>query len=144
MASLGAGLVLFTQLSVGGSFWVSMFGPSLLAAIGIGLAFTPAAIAGVSGVRAHEAGLASGLINTSRMFGGALGLAVLATLAASHTKAEAHAGIAARAALTDGFHVAFLIAAGLALGGALLALALPRASDARAQATDGAPVALEA
>jgi EmrB/QacA subfamily drug resistance transporter len=144
MAALGGGLLLFTQLAVGGSFWVSMLGPSLLAAIGIGLAFTPAAIAGVSGVPAHEAGLASGLINTSRMFGGALGLAVLATLAASHTKAEAHAGVAARAALTDGFHLAFLIAAGLALGGALLALALPRADGARAKVADGAPVALEA
>jgi EmrB/QacA subfamily drug resistance transporter len=145
MAALGAGLVLFTQLPVGGSFWISMFGPSLLAAIGIGLAFTPAAITGVSGVAAPEAGLASGLINTSRMFGGALGLAVLATFAASHTKAEPHAGIAARAALTDGFHLAFLIAAGLALGGALLAVALPRATGARAHAAaDGAPVALEA
>ncbi|HLI61383.1 MAG TPA: MFS transporter [Solirubrobacteraceae bacterium] len=143
MTALGAGLVLFTQLPVGGSFWVSMLGPSLLAAIGIGLAFTPAAIAGVSGVPAHEAGLASGLINTSRMFGGALGLAVLATLAASHTNAEAHAGVAARMALTDGFHLAFLIAAGLSLGGALLALALPRTSTA-ARAADSAPVALEA
>jgi EmrB/QacA subfamily drug resistance transporter len=144
MGALAAGLVLFTQLPVGGSFWVVMFGPSLLAAIGIGLSFTPAAITGVAGVASHEAGLASGLVNTSRMFGGALGLAVLATLASSHTRADAHAGVAARAALTDGFHLAFLIAAGLALAGAALAAALPRASAVHAGAADGAPVALEA
>ena len=159
MGALAAGLVLFTRLPVGGSFWISMLGPSLLAAIGIGLSFTPAAITGVAGVASHEAGLASGLVNTSRMFGGALGLAVLATLAASHTRADAHAGLAARAALTDGFHLAFLIAAGLALAGAAFAVALPRAATARDAAAraakadgaraakanaDGAPVALEA
>jgi MFS family permease len=144
MGALAAGLVLFAQLPVGGSFWVSMLGPSLLAAIGIGLSFTPAAITGVAGVASHEAGLASGLVNTSRMFGGALGLAVLATLASSHTRADAHAGVAAPAALIDGFHLAFLIAAGLALAGAALAAALPRASAVHAGAADGAPVALEA
>jgi EmrB/QacA subfamily drug resistance transporter len=149
MGALAAGLALFTGLPVGGSFWVSMFGPSLLAAIGIGLSFTPAAITGVAGVASHEAGLASGLVNTSRMFGGALGLAVLATLASSHTRADAHAGVAARLALTDGFHLAFLIAAGLALAGAGFAVALPRAATARdaaarAAKADGTPVALEA
>jgi hypothetical protein len=83
------------------------------------------------------------------MFGGALGLAILATLASSHTRADVHAGVAARAALTDGFHLAFLIAAGLALAGAAFAAALPRAATARdaaarAAKADGTPVALEA
>ncbi|HET9123997.1 MAG TPA: MFS transporter [Solirubrobacteraceae bacterium] len=144
MAALAGGLALFTRLPVGGSFWVSMFGPSLLAAAGIGLSFTPAAISGVAGVPAHEAGLASGLVNTARMFGGALGLAVLATLAASQTKADAQPGLAAGQALTDGFHLAFLIGAGLALAGAVLAAGLPRAAAARAAVADGTPVALEA
>jgi EmrB/QacA subfamily drug resistance transporter len=145
MGALSAGLVLFTRLPVGGSFWVSMFGPSLLVSIGIGLSFTPAAITGVAGVDSHEAGLASGLVNTARMFGGALGLAVLATLASAHTRVDLHSGLAGPAALTDGFHLAFLIAAGMALTGAVLATALPRAAAARARvAGERAPVALEA
>jgi EmrB/QacA subfamily drug resistance transporter len=141
MLALAAGLALFTQLPTSGSFWTTMFGPSLLAATGIGLSFTPAAISGVAGVGAHEAGLASGLINTARMFGGALGLAVLATLAASHTTGARLAGATPAAALTSGFHLAFLIAAVMSLAGAGLAGALPSLSAARADA--GAPVIAE-
>jgi EmrB/QacA subfamily drug resistance transporter len=147
MLALAAGLALFTQLPTSGSFWTTMFGPSLLAATGIGLSFTPAAISGVAGVGAHEAGLASGLINTARMFGGALGLAVLATLAASHTTADRLAGETPAAALTSGFHLAFLITAVLSLAGAGLAVALPSLSAARAGAGagggGGAPVVAE-
>ncbi len=72
-----------------------MLVPSLISAIGIGLAFVPATISAVAGVDSEEAGLASGLINTARLFGGALGLAVLATIATSHTDADLHHGIAA-------------------------------------------------
>ena len=131
MLSLAAGLALFTQLPTTGSFWTTMFGPSLLAAAGIGLSFTPAAISGVAGVARHEAGLASGLVNTSRMFGGALGLAVLATLAASRTTVARHAGSSAHLALTSGFHLAFLIAAVMSLAGAGLAVGLPGARAVR-------------
>ena len=85
MAFIAAGLVWFSQVSVGGSFAADILGPSLLAAVGLGFAFVPQTIAAVAGVRDHEAGLASGLINTSQQVGGALGLAVLATIANTRT-----------------------------------------------------------
>jgi len=144
MLSLTAGLVLYTQLSTGGSYWIGMFGPSLLTAVGIGLSFTPAAISGVAGVASDEAGLASGLVNTSRMFGGALGLAVLATLATSRTTAERHLGVSTHLALTDGFHFAFLIAAAMALTGALVAFALPRTEHELAHVRERRTAAVEA
>jgi EmrB/QacA subfamily drug resistance transporter len=144
MLSLTAGLVLYTQLSTGDSYWLGMFGPSLLAAIGIGLSFTPAAISGVAGVAPHEAGLASGLVNTARMFGGALGLAVLATLATSRTTIERHAGVSAHLALTDGFHLAFLIGAAMALAGGLVAFAMPRTEREGARVTERRATPVEA
>ena len=74
---IAAGLVWFAQVSVGGGFVGDVLGPSLLAAIGLGISFVPVTIAAVSGVEEREAGLASGLINTSQQVGGALGLALL-------------------------------------------------------------------
>ena len=121
MTSLTIGLWLFTHLSPTGTFWGGMFGPSLLVALGIGFAFVPSAISAVAGVAPAEAGLASGLVNTSRMFGGALGLAILATLATSRTSSAAAAGQSAHAALTTGFHLAFLIGAAMSLLGLLAA-----------------------
>ena len=129
-----AGLILFTDLTASGGYLSEILIPSLLVAVGIGLSFVPATISAVAGVRREEAGLASGLVNTSRLFGGALGLAILATLAASRTKAfESAAGHAAHttrtlhAALTSGFELAFLIAAAVAAVGAVIAVfGLPR------------------
>ncbi|MHB1569217.1 MAG: MFS transporter, partial [Solirubrobacteraceae bacterium] len=83
LASLTVGLAWFTGISPTGSFTGDVLGPSLLTALGIGLAFVPATIASVSGVQRHQAGLASGVVNTSRLFGGALGLAILAAIATS-------------------------------------------------------------
>ena len=80
-----AGLLWFTQVDVGGSYVSDLLGPMMLAAVGLGLAFVSMTVAAVSGVEAHEAGLASGLINTSQQIGGALGLAILATVANSTT-----------------------------------------------------------
>jgi predicted MFS family arabinose efflux permease len=118
MAFIAAGLIWFGQVSVGGSFLSDILGPSLLAAIGLGLAFVTSTIAAVSGVDAEEAGLASGLINTSQQVGGALGLAVLATVANSRTDdlmASSHGGPGALPnALTEGFQAAFLAGAALA------------------------------
>jgi EmrB/QacA subfamily drug resistance transporter len=129
MVSQSIGLLLFTRVSVGGTYVGEILLGSLLVAFGIGFAFVTGTIAAVSGVRPQEAGLASGLVNTSRMFGGALGLAALAAIAAAHTKHLLHAAATPHAqlvALTSGFKLAFAIAAGIALTGALVALfALP-------------------
>ncbi len=79
------GLLWFSQISPDGGYVSDVLGPALLAATGVGLSFVPATISAVSGVAAAEAGLASALVNTSRLFGGALGLAILAAIATAHT-----------------------------------------------------------
>jgi EmrB/QacA subfamily drug resistance transporter len=129
MLFIAAGLIWFGQVSVGGSYASDILGPSLLAAIGLGLAFVTSTIAAVSGVDAHEAGLASGLINTSQQVGGALGLAVLATVANSTTN---DASGPVPNALTEGFQAAFLAGAGIAILGFVLTLVLIRNADSRA------------
>jgi EmrB/QacA subfamily drug resistance transporter len=148
MGLLTAGLVWFGQVSVGGSYLGHILGPSLLAGAGLGLAFVPVTIAAVAGIRESDAGLASGLINTSQQIGGALGLAVLATIATSRTNnllSAAHGNPAELPqALTEGFQSAFRIGAGFAALGFVLAFVLIRDSDSRAyqrqeQATAGRP-----
>ena len=136
MLFLAAGLAWFGQVSVGGSYLGNILGPSLLAAIGLGLAFVPVTIAAVAGIGERGAGLASGLINTSQQIGGALGLAVLATIADSRTNhllAAAHGNrTELPQALTEGFQSAFRAGAGFAVLGFVLALVLIRSSDSRA------------
>jgi sugar phosphate permease len=118
--------------AAGGSFAADVLGPSLLAAVGLGLAFVPVTIAAVTGTEPREAGLASGLINTSQQVGGALGLAILATIANSRTQSLFHAGIHSSAiALTKGFDRAFLVGAGFAVAGAVLAAVLISSRDSR-------------
>ena len=86
-----------------GSFAADVLGPSLLAAIGLGLSFVPVTIAAVTGTAPHEAGLASGLVNTAQQVGGALGLAILATIANTRTKdSSTAAGTTSHYALTTG------------------------------------------
>jgi predicted MFS family arabinose efflux permease len=143
MGLLALGLFLFTFLSPDGTFLGDVLVPSLLAAVGMGLAFVPAVIAATSGVAPHEAGLASGLMNTFRLFGGALGLAVLAAIATAHTNTDLRHAVGMHAALTNGFVLAFGIAAAFAAAGALIAaVGLPqvslRASRRQAIATEGA------
>jgi predicted MFS family arabinose efflux permease len=122
MLAQAAGLLLFTGVSADGSYLGDVALPSLLVAGGIGLAFVPVTIAAVAGVAPGEAGLASGLVNTSRQTGGALGLALLATLATARTDGALAAGAGAHVALTDGFHRAFTVGAAFALAGALVTL----------------------
>ncbi len=136
MLFIAAGLIWFSYVSAPGGGYVSdVLFPSLLAAIGLGFAFVPSTIAAVTGTRPDEAGLASGLINTSQQVGGALGLAVLATIANGRTDDVFAAGERNQAvALTEGFQDAFLAGAGIALLGALLAATLISSRDSREQA----------
>jgi hypothetical protein len=130
------GLLWFTQLPIDGRYLADIIGPSLLVAIGLGCSFVPVTIAALSGVAEHDSGLASGLINTSQQIGGALGLAVLATIASTRTldlvEGAGGAPSALPGALTDGFNLAFLGGAGFALLGILVALMMIRGSDSRA------------
>jgi EmrB/QacA subfamily drug resistance transporter len=137
MFAQAIGLLLFTRVAVDGTYLGDMLAPSLLVAIGIGLAFVPATISAVAGVDSREAGLASGLVNTSRLFGGALGLAVLAAIAAGRTNSDLHHAVSQHAALTSGFQLAFLVAAIFALlGGLVAAFGLPSVSASGARADE--------
>jgi EmrB/QacA subfamily drug resistance transporter len=115
------GLLWFSQISVDGSYLGDILFPSLVSAFGLGFAFVPMTVAAVAGVEPHEAGLASGLINTSQQVGGALGLAILAAIANSRRDSLTEAGAALPNALTEGFQTALMVGAGFALVGALVA-----------------------
>jgi EmrB/QacA subfamily drug resistance transporter len=133
MLFVALGLVWFSQVSVGGGFTTDILGPSLLAAIGLGFGFVTSTIAAVSGVKEREQGLASGLINTSQQIGGALGLAVLSTIATSRTDHVMASGTSSvPSALTDGFQSAFLGGAVIAALGFVATLILIRTRDSRA------------
>ena len=143
MLSMSLGLAWFSQIEAGGSFATDVLGPSLLAAVGLGFGFVTSTIAATSGVKAHEQGLASGLINTSQQVGGAIGLAVLSTLANSRTDDALASGSALPQALTDGFQAAFLGGALIGAVGFVATLILIRGRDSRAHAemsnTEAAP-----
>jgi EmrB/QacA subfamily drug resistance transporter len=135
MLLVALGLLWFSSVSVNGGFASDILGPSLLAALGLGLGFVTSTIGAVSGVEEHEQGLASGLINTSQQIGGALGLAVLSTLATSRTDHVLASGASnLSAALTDGFERAFLGGALIAALGFVATLVLIRSRDSRAHA----------
>ena len=133
---IASGLVWFSRVPApGGSFGADVLGPSLLAAFGLGFSFVSVTIGAVTGTKPHEAGLASGLINTAQQVGGALGLAILATVANSRTQSLLGAGgHSSSVALTKGFDRAFLVGAGFAVIGAILAAVLISSRDSREQA----------
>ena len=135
MVSGGAGvsLIWFGQVSVGGSYLGDILGPSLLAAVGLGFAFVPVTIAAVAGTKREEAGLASGLINTSQQIGGAVGIAILSTIAVTKTDDALASGTAAPVALTDGFQAAFWAGAAIAFTGVLVSLFMIRGRDVQEQ-----------
>ncbi|MEA2133788.1 MAG: hypothetical protein QOC68_1697 [Solirubrobacteraceae bacterium] len=135
---VAAGLAWFAQVSPGGTYIGDVLFPSLLAAVGLGLVFVPLTIAAVAGVSAEDSGLASGLINTSQQVGGALGLAILASIANSTTKDALTAAHGAKSALpgalTDGFQDAFTVGAGFAILGAILTMVLISSRTSREHA----------
>ena len=125
LALSAVALVLFARLPVHGSYFSDLLPPFLIAGLGLALAFVPMSIGALTGVHPADAGVASGLINTNQQIGGAIGVAVATTIAASVTThyVNSHAGASAfgGAALTDGFHAAFYVLAGVAAVGAALA-----------------------
>ena len=126
MTALTVGLVYFTQVSVGGSYLGDLLPGFLVVGLGIGFAFVPISIAALAGVQPAEAGLASGLINTSQQIGGALGIAALSTIASSHTDSALTSGTAMPNALVDGFQAAFVAGTIIAALGILASLTLIR------------------
>ena len=129
MTTLTAGLVYFTQVSVGGSYLGDLLPGFLLIAVGIGFSFVPISIAALAGIQPAEAGLASGLINTSQQIGGALGIAALSTIATSRTGDALAKGSTPAAALVDGFHGAFVAGVIIAAIGIVAALTLIRRDE---------------
>jgi MFS family permease len=141
MAALTLGLVYFTQVSVDGSYLGDLLPGFLLIGLGIGFAFVPISIAALAGVQPAEAGLASGLINTSQQIGGALGIAALSTIATSRTEEALGAGTALHPALVDGFQGAFVAGVGIALLGVVAALTLIRREELQeAPAVEAVPL----
>jgi EmrB/QacA subfamily drug resistance transporter len=122
-----AGLLLFARAPVDGNFIVDVLPSMILLGLGAGMAFNPVLLAAMSDVEESQAGLASGVVHTSFMMGGALGLAVLASLAASRTDTLAASGDSPLAALTGGYHAAFLAGAAFALAAAVIGGTLLRA-----------------
>jgi EmrB/QacA subfamily drug resistance transporter len=122
-----AGLLLFARVPVGGSVLVDVLPGSIAVGLGAGIAFNPLLLAAMSGVAPTESGLASGVVNTAFMMGGALGLAVLASLAAARTDALTASGDGRLEALTGGYHAAFLAGALFLIAAAVIAGTLLRA-----------------
>ena len=119
MVSMTLGLLWLTQISPGGSYFASVLGGSVLTALGMGFSLVPATIVAMQDVVGPQSGLGSGLLNTSRLMGGALGLAILSTIASS--QAGGATGVTAARAITDGFDMAFAVAAAFSLGAVLIA-----------------------
>jgi EmrB/QacA subfamily drug resistance transporter len=129
-----AGLALFVRAPVDGNFVTDVLPSMILLGFGAGLAFNPVLLAAMSDVEPSESGLASGIVNTSFMMGGALGLAVLASLAASRSSSLRNSGDSTLAALTGGYHAAFLVGAVFAVTAAALGATLLRVSFAGGEA----------
>jgi len=137
MVLSAAGLVLYAQLPVHGHYFWDLFPAFLLSGIGLALAFVPMSIGALTGVQQSEAGVASGLINTSQQIGGAIGVALATTIAITFTGhyVHAHAGATALSgsALNYGFQITFYVLAALAVAGAAAAALLTESKPSAAE-----------
>jgi MFS family permease len=122
LAIASVGLIFFTQVSADGNYWSDLFPGFIVAGAGLGLSFVPVTIAALAGVEDRDAGLASGLINTSQQIGGALGSAICSTVAASLAADKLAARVPPPVALTKGFQRAFVVCTGFALAGLVVGL----------------------
>jgi EmrB/QacA subfamily drug resistance transporter len=141
LTAIAAGLAYFTQISVGGAYVTDLLPGFLLIGLGLGFSFVPISISALAGVQPAEAGLASGLINTSQQIGGALGIAALSTIATSRTEDALAGGSDQAAALVYGFHGAFYAAVAVALVGVAAAVALIRRDELEPSNVEQLPVA---
>jgi len=131
LALVGGGLVYFAQISANGSYFSDLFPGFIILGIGLGFSFVPISIAALAGVTGRDAGLASGLINTSQQIGGALGLAILTTVSTTHTGSLLKHGTPKLEAITSGFSLAFWVGAGLAASSIVTTLVVLRRRDLR-------------
>jgi MFS family permease len=115
MTLIGAGVLWATQVPVHGHFMANLAGPLAVAGAGTAFLFIPISIAALTGVAEHQSGLASGLLSTSQQLGGAIGIAIASSVAASHADALLRSGRAAPVALTDGFQHTFWVLGAIAL-----------------------------
>ena len=142
LVAAGLGLLLFARAPVHGGYVMDVLPGMILLGLGAGIAFNPVLFAAMSEVKPEESGLASGIVNTSFMMGGALGLAVLASVAASRTSHLESAGHSTASALTSGYHVAFVVGALFAVAAAAIGATLLRTHMAPAHGSE--PVLAEA
>jgi EmrB/QacA subfamily drug resistance transporter len=133
MSLMTVGLLYFTQVSVDGSYWADLLPGFLIIGLGMPFAYVAVTIAAVAGTKPQEAGLASGLINTSQQIGGAVGIAFLSTIAVSTTDDALASGSQVPVALTEGFQAAFWAGAAVAFAGVLVSLFLVRGRDLQQQ-----------
>jgi predicted MFS family arabinose efflux permease len=142
-----AALLLLARMPVDGNWLVDILPATILIGVGAGIAFNPILLAAMSGVPQQQAGLASGVVNTAFMMGGAVGLAALAAIAASRTESLQDSGDGALEALNSGYHVAFLVGAIFIVASAIVAATLPRAeapAGAHGHEPGAVPAAAEA
>jgi hypothetical protein len=129
MGLIGAGILWATQVPVHGHFWPDLAGPFFVAGAGTAFAFIPVSIAALAGVVERDAGLASGLLNASQQLGGAIGVAIASTVAATRFNTLAHTGSSAPAALTGGFEWALWVLGAVALAAVPVSFLLIRRRD---------------
>jgi EmrB/QacA subfamily drug resistance transporter len=146
MGLIAVGLLLFTQAPVEGSYVQHVLPPMILFGLGAGLSFPALMTLAMSGATQDDAGLASGLVNTAAQVGGALGLAVLATLSATRSDGLIEGGETTASALTSGYHLAFLIGAGLVAAAIVVAVTVlqPEEQAEKQVAAEGEPAGAEA